>query len=70
MTALDLPIKRQKELAELMNMSHAEWIEDTKKALAECDEFLRKLHNDELEDTGMTPEDIARVQAKMDEDLM
>lgn len=65
-SVLDLPIERQKELAARRGMSHGEWMEHTKKTSAERKEFLRKLLNDELEDPGMTPEQIANFQSKID----
>lgn len=65
-SVLGLPLEKQKELAARRGMSHGEWVEHTKKSLAESDEFLRKLLNNKLEEPRMTPEQIANFQSKID----
>lgn len=62
-TVLDLPIKRQKELADLMGMSHSEWVEDTKRSLKETEEFVKDITS---KGSDLNSHEIAHMQSKMD----
>ena len=39
MSVLDLPLERQREIAARRGMSHADWVESTKKTFAEMDAY-------------------------------
>ncbi len=64
-SVLDLPLNQQKELAALEGLSHEEWVCVTKEEFEQSKEFLHKIKNDELKDSGMTPEEIRQFQERM-----
>ena len=69
MSVLDLPLERQKELAAICGFGDdvEAWQEDTRKSLAETQEFLASLETVRYED--LTPEEQAahdRWQRKVD----
>lgn len=66
-SVLDLPIEKQKELAELEGMPHDAWVKKTKKILLEMDSFREELDaNKGIRPDGFTEEDVKRFQAKID----
>lgn len=62
-TVLDLPLKRQRELAALEKMTHEDWVESTKRDLQSAQEFITEI---DTKESKLSPEGIKHMQAKMD----
>lgn len=67
MSILDLPIERQREIAKKRNMSFDDWVAETRRSLDRCRAFSQELDaNKGIRPEGMTEEDVARFQKKID----
>jgi hypothetical protein len=66
MNVLDLPLKRQQEIAQKMGRPHGVWVEDVKRRQKENSEFLAKVQEAEATGGQLTDEERKRFQAKMD----
>lgn len=66
-SVLDLPIEKQKRLAEMEGMSFDAWVKETKKEIKEVEAFRKELDaNKGIRPDGFTEEDAKRFQAKID----
>lgn len=66
MSILDLPLERQKAIAQQMGMDHAAWVKEIKQNLKDADKFLDEVREVEAKGGNMTPEERERFQRKMD----
>lgn len=65
-TVLDLPMKRQQELAAMMKLSHEDWVREIKRNLQAGDEFLKGVYEAEANGGQLSIEERVRFQKKID----
>ena len=64
---LELPIEKQKELAQLEGMPFVEWVEATRQEFSADERFRKELDaNKGIRPEGMTDSDVGRFQRKID----